>query len=95
MNRNFQDIHKILNNILENYNLEKGVKEEQIFNGWEKIVGKNLSDKCIPVKIEKNLLVLKAKNNIWRNELKLQQNDLLNLIYDKIGHRIINGLKFL
>ena len=79
-NKNFQNIQQVLEKVLKNYGLENKVKNEQLINNWEKIVGKKLSEKCIPIKIENNTLILKSKNSIWRNELILRQKDLLNII---------------
>jgi predicted nucleic acid-binding Zn ribbon protein len=94
-NKNFQNIQLVLNKVLKNYGLENQVKNEQLINNWEKIVGKKLSEKCIPIKIENNILILKSKNSIWRNELKLRQKDLLNIIYESTGNKLITNIKFL
>lgn len=95
MDKEFQHIQYILDKILKTYHIEKEVKKEQLFGEWENIVGKNLADKCKPVKIEETILFLKAKNSVWRNELKLRQNDLLNLITKNIGNKVITRLRFL
>lgn len=95
MDKGFQDIRHVLNRILRNYNIEKEIKKEQLFENWSIILGKNLSDKCIPVKLEENILFLKAKNSVWRNELKLMQKELLNLIHEKTGNKSINNIRFL
>ena len=95
MAKGFQDIQQVLNKLLKNYNIEKVVKKEQLFENWETIIGKDLSDKCTPVKTEENILFLKAKNSIWRNELKLRQKDLLDIIQKKTGNKIITHIRFL
>ena len=79
----------------QNYNIEKVVKKEQLFENWENIVGKDLSKKCRPLKTENNILFLKTKNSVWRNELKLRQKDLLKLIQKNIGNKIITHIRFL
>jgi predicted nucleic acid-binding Zn ribbon protein len=45
--------------------------------------------------MENQTLFLKAKNSIWRNELKLRQKDLLNIIYEKTGNKLITNIIFL
>ena len=93
--RKFKDIQVILDKLLRNYNLEIPVKRQILFDNWEKIVGKNLAEKCTPVKIENRILFLKAKTSVWRNELKLRQQDLLNIIYKNTGNKLIMEIKFL
>lgn len=95
MDKGFQNIQQVLNKVLKDYSLEKDVKKEQLFENWEIIVGKNLSEKCSLIKMENNILFLKAKNSVWRNELKLREKDLLSLIHEKTGNKIIRKLRFL
>ncbi|MBT8386163.1 MAG: DUF721 domain-containing protein [Ignavibacteria bacterium] len=95
MDKNFKDINQILNKVLVNYNLEGKVKKEQLFENWQNMLGKDLSDKCKPVKIEETILFLKAKNSAWRNELKLREKDLLNLVHKKIDKKIISKIRFI
>jgi len=95
MDKGFKDIQQVLNKLLKNYNIDKVVKKEQLFENWQNIIGKDLSEKCTPVKTENNILFLKAKNSVWRNELKLRQKDLLNLIQKNTGNKIITHIRFL
>lgn len=93
--KGFKNIQQVLNTVLKNYSLENKVKKEQLFNNWNIIVGNELSEKCRPIKMENQTLFLKAKNSIWRNELKLRQKDLLNIIYEKTGNKLITNIIFL
>ena len=95
MHKKFKDISQVLNTVLANYNLETKVKKEQLFENWQNILGKDLADKCKPIKIEENILYLEAKNSVWRNELKLRERDLLNLVHKKIEKKIISKIRFL
>jgi predicted nucleic acid-binding Zn ribbon protein len=93
--KGFQDIQQVLSKVLKNFSLENQVKKEQLFNNWNNIVGNELAEKCSPIKIENKTLFLKTKNSVWRNELKLRQNDLLKIIYEKTGNKLITNITFL
>jgi len=95
MDKGFKDIQQVLNKLLKSYNIDKVVKKEQLFENWQNIIGKDLSEKCKPIKTENTILFLKAKNSVWRNELKLRQKDLLSLIQKKTGNKIITHIRFL
>jgi len=95
MDKGFKDIQQVLNKLLKSYNIDKVVKKEQLFENWQNIIGKDLSEKCKPIKTENTILFLKAKNSVWRNELKLRQKDLLNLIQKNTGNKIITHIRFL
>lgn len=93
--KGFKDIQVILDKLLTNYNLETPVKRQILFDNWVNIVGKNLAEKCSPINIENKTLFLKAKNSVWRNELKLREKDLIKIIHDKSGIKFIMNIKFL
>ena len=47
---------------------------------WENIVGKTISKNTKILNLKKGRLTIKTTNPIWRNELSLQQQDLLEKI---------------
>ena len=49
-------------------------------NSWNKIVGKTISKKTEITSIKNGKITIKTTNPIWRNELSLQQQDLLDKI---------------
>ena len=45
-------------------------------NNWEKIVGKEMSKECKPLKIEKNILTIVANHPQWRQALIYNKHNL-------------------
>ena len=95
VNKKFRNINEIIHIILKNYNLEYSVKKENLFENWKNIIGDKLYDKCKPVRMEDKTLILKAKNSVWRNELKLLQKDILQIIEQKTGKNYITKIRFI
>ncbi len=91
----FKNIHSILDSLLEKQAIFPQILNERFLNEWKEIIGKDLSKQCYPVKSEKNILFLKTKNSVWRNELNLRQLEIIDLITAYFGKKIITKIQFL
>ncbi len=91
----FKNIHYILDSLLEKQAIFPQILNERFLNEWKEIIGKDLSKQCYPVKSEKNILFLKTKNSVWRNELNLRQLEIIDLITAYFGKKIITKIQFL
>lgn len=93
--KNYQDLPSVMQTLLKKYNLTEAVKTEQILNRWDSLVGKQISKQCTPVEIKEGVLVVKAKNNIWKQELAQRQDDLLNLLNGRIKSSLVKKIKII
>jgi predicted nucleic acid-binding Zn ribbon protein len=91
----FKDLPSVLQAVLKEFNLSDTVAKEQLINNWNKIVGDKLSDKCIPVELNDGVLIIKAKNYFWKEELALRQQDLVNLLDGRIGLSLVKKIKII
>ena len=94
-NNNYQDLPSVLQNLLKKYDLREAVVGEQIINNWESLVGDKISKQCKPVEINDGELVVKVKNNIWKQELAQRPDDLLNLLNGKIKSTLVKKIKII
>ena len=94
-NRKYRDLPTILKTVLDKYNLSDSVYREQLFSHWEELVGEKISKQCKPIEINNGELIIKAKNNIWKQELAQRQNDLLNLLNGRIKSSLVKKIKII
>jgi predicted nucleic acid-binding Zn ribbon protein len=91
----YKDLPSVLQNILRKYDLNEVIIRQQIFDRWEFLVGEKISKQCKPVEMDNGELILKAKNNIWKQELGQRQNDLLNLLNARIKSSLVKKIKII
>jgi predicted nucleic acid-binding Zn ribbon protein len=92
---NFKDLPSILENVLKKYELTETIHRNQIFTRWEILVGEKIAKQCKPVDFIHGELVIKAKNNIWRQELAQRRDDLLNLLNGRIKSSLVKKIKII
>lgn len=92
---NYKDLPTVLNNLLVKYDLNEAVSRQKIFDRWDSLVGEKISRQCKPVEMNNGELIIKAKNNIWKQELGQRQNDLLNLLNARIKSSLVKKIKII
>ena len=91
----YRDLPSVLQAVLKEYNLSDTLAKKQIIDNWDKIVGDKLSDKCTPIELKNGELTIKAKNYFWKEELALRQQDLVNLLDNRIGLSLVKKIKII
>ena len=90
---------QLLKNILSEYLNREPLKKINniinIQNVWMEIVGKTISINTEIIQIKNNILLVKTKNPIWRNELSLQKADLLIKLNKNKNINNIKDIRFI
>jgi predicted nucleic acid-binding Zn ribbon protein len=92
---NFKDMPSILKNVLNKYNLRESVLKDKIINNWESMVGKKIANQCTPVALTGNILTIRAKDNIWKQELAHRQKDLVNLLNEQLQSSFVKKINII
>jgi len=92
---NFKDVPSVLKKVLNKYNLTESVLKDKIINNWESMVGKKIANQCTPVALNGNILTLRAKDNIWKQELAHRQKDLVNLLNEQLQSSLVKKINII
>ena len=95
MNNSFEQIGRIIDNILKNAGLDKNVRESQALNFWNDVAGKEISSYTEPVKVANGKLFIKVSNPSWRNELIMLKPTIQKKLNRKIGTAVIKDIIFM
>ncbi len=95
MNNNFIQLGKIVDQLLESYNLQKKVKESSVLTIWQEIVGKKIARITEPIKVQDGKLFIHVSSSSWRNELVLLKPKIKEKIALSIGEKIITDIIFM
>ena len=91
----YKDLSSIMQNILSKYNLKEEVFKENIISNWESFVGEKISRQCDPIEIKDGELIVQAKNDLWKQELALRHDDLLNLVNGRTKFSLVKKIKII
>jgi len=84
----------ILDSMLGKFGLKKRIRENEVFLVWEQAVGPVVTRHCRPLSITDGILVIKAKNNVWMQELSLLRQGIICKINELLGWEAVRDLRF-
>lgn len=78
--------------ILAERGLVKGVKNAEVVELWEKIVGETIAKHAKALYLESGILFIEVPDSAWRNELSLLQVEVIEKINEYFGERRVERL---
>ncbi|MCD6162770.1 MAG: DUF721 domain-containing protein [candidate division Zixibacteria bacterium] len=93
-NENVIRIGDLLKKTLESAGIADKVDRQMAVAFWTEIVGPQLAQKTTALKVEKDVLKVRAVSSPWRNELIFFKKVILKKIAERIGEGKINDIYF-
>ncbi len=78
--------------MLKLYNIEKPVRQNEVFFIWEKTVGEVIAKHAAPEKIAYSKLFVKVDSPVWRNELNFRKSEILMQINSHLDNAQIKEI---
>ncbi len=76
---------------------EKGwagfVEQHKSFQLWEETVGPAIAANSRPIDIRDNILIVQAKNAVWRSEIVFQKDEILAALNRRLKSNHLKDLK--
>ena len=90
-----QHIKKALRSFIKKEGLDKGIQEQKAVSVWPEVVGKNISANSLAKSINSGILIVEVSNAVWRQELQLQKNAIIEKINKVLTKKTIKDIRFL
>ena len=91
---NTQKIGDVIQDYLRALRLRGRVKEFELIRHWEELLGPVISSKVSRIYIKDRVLFVQVQSAVLRNELFMQQEQLIQTLNEKSGQRIIDRIVF-
>ena len=75
--------------------IENALKQESAVFLWKEVVGRKVSKAAKAEKVDKGTLIVKTDSAVWRQELQMQKEQLIEKINKKIGSESIKEIRFI
>lgn len=80
MSRKLKTLSEILRNLINSTDLADGLGKGRLLEKWESLVGPSISAVSRPIDVRGDTLLLEVEDPVWRSELSLMQEHLLETI---------------
>jgi predicted nucleic acid-binding Zn ribbon protein len=78
-----------LTNSLRAFGIERSIKEHDVLQRWEELVGAAIANHATPVRLLHGTLWVRVEDAAWRHELFLRRGELKRTINDALGMTLI------
>ena len=89
---NNKTIGEIIKKLMKNPKISKKLDQLDALDIWKEIVGKTIVKYITEQKVYNNILYVKLKSAVVRNELSYKKSELINKINHKSGKTIITDI---
>lgn len=94
-NQRVASLGSVLDKLIQLYQLDDKIKENEALARWPEIVGPAISAVTTPIRVKDGVLYIKTKNDVWRNEIYYQKFQILQKIEKTLKKRIISEIVLL
>jgi len=85
-------VDQLINQILKEQKLDVKLKEVQLINSWEKVIGKTVARATTGIFIKNQVLYVQIRSSVIRNEIMLVREGLTNALNREVGAQVIKGI---
>ena len=89
---NNQKLGDIVKKLMKNPKISHRLEKLNVLDVWRDIIGVQLCKYITDQKIHKDILYVKIKSSVVRNELSYKKSDFIKQINKRIGKNLINDI---
>ena len=90
-----EQLKSALNTALKRERLDKAMRENKTLFIWEDVVGKSVAKNCTPEEVKHGTLIVRALTPVWRNEIAIKKNEIIEKLNSKLGKKTIKDIRVL
>lgn len=89
-----QPLSQILEELLAHYELKEPLERYRSLVIWPEVVGERIAKVTKPVNIQNGVLLVKVKSAVWRMELTLMKQQIIDRLNESLGKPVVKDIKF-
>lgn len=94
MAEEISSLRQVLDRSLRDLGLQKRLKAEQLSVLWPKIVGPGVAKIAFPAQFRNGTLFIDVVDNVWMQELKFKEGELIGLLNEALREPLVRRLFF-
>jgi predicted nucleic acid-binding Zn ribbon protein len=91
---NTQSLSEVLREYIEQNRMQRKLKEVDVVEGWEKLLGKTIAHYTRNIYIRKRILFVEISSAVVKNELFMMREEIRRRINENAGEEIVEKIIF-
>ena len=90
-----EHISGTLKKLIKKEGLENEINQQKAIDLWAEVVGEKIKENTEPIEVQFGVMMVKAKNPVWKQELQFQKKDIIKSLNKKLTKTTIKDLRFI
>ena len=91
---NTQSLSEVLRDYVKGTSIEKKLKEVDIVQSWEELLGKTIAHYTKNISLKNRILYLEINSSVVKNELFMMREEIRRKLNEKAGEELVNKIIF-
>ncbi len=84
-----------LRRLIQDMGFEGPLADQRVMELWPEVVGEKIAEMTEPDRVENGVLYVRVPSSVWRNELSLQREKILEKYHEFGGCRHLREIRFI
>lgn len=91
---NTQSLSEVLRDYVKGTSIEKKLKEVDIVQSWEELLGKTIAHYTKNISLKNKILYLEINSSVVKNELFMMREEIRRKLNEKAGEELVDKIIF-
>ncbi|KAF0237107.1 MAG: hypothetical protein FD181_2147 [Prolixibacteraceae bacterium] len=91
---NTQSLSEVLRDFVKGTSIEKKLKEADVVQSWEELLGKTIAHYTKSVSIKNKILFVEITSSVVKNELFMMRGEICRKLNEKAGEELVEKIIF-
>ena len=91
---NTQPLAEVLREYVRSMNMEHRLKEVDVMQSWETLLGKTIARHTRKIRLSKKILYVEITSSVIKNELVMMREDIRNRMNEQAGEEMVEKIVF-
>ena len=90
-----EHISGTLKKLIKKEGFENEINQQKAVDLWGEVVGQKIKENTEPIEVQFGVMIVKAKNPVWKQELQFQKKEIIKSLNKKLIKATIKDLRFI
>ena len=91
---NTQSLSEVLKEYIKQNQMDQKLKEVDVVDGWEKLLGKTIAHYTKNIYIRHRILYVQISSSVVKNELFMMREEIVRKINENAGRTVVSKIIF-
>jgi predicted nucleic acid-binding Zn ribbon protein len=91
---NTQSLSEVLRDYVKGTSIEKKLKEVDIVQSWEELLGKTIAHYTKSISLKSKILYLEINSSVVKNELFMMREEIRRKLNERAGEELVDKIIF-